>query len=355
MQDEELIPFMEGNSVSICSYGNDRYAPFMGILVFSIIANSNQTQFYDIVLLSNNISGQNKKNIVQLAKEKPWVRIRFVECAEKIQRLKLEEGSSSFTVNACLRLLVFSEIFARYDRMITLDADMLVLADIAELNEVELGSKPIAAAKDIFIPYIIGKGLHGSKAIQYQPVHSYFVEMGLRWENYFNSGCLLMDLKWARRNHIFARIQDIMLHRFSVLLYDDQDILNMLYQDHYLELPLKWNGMSPYALMTGAVKLKESELPEDYIRKVGEAGIIHYLGIRKPWEDREALYADKYMYYARKTVWLQEILESQEEWERKQLENGTSVFDAAFPIGSRRRRNVLRLAYRINDWAHGWR
>lgn len=348
-----MKPAYSEHNIPVCIVGDNNYVPYIGVTLQSIIEHCNKKFNYDIIILGNNISEDNQVKLFSLIQERSNIKLRFINCVEYLKQLKVS-GDTVYTINTYLRFCVLTDLFQMYHKVITLDSDLIVNEDISVLYQTDLDGKLIGAVNDSYIQIIINKKLHGDKIIGYQPVSSYFKDMHLNEKQYFNAGVILWDLNQCRNEKMMERAIKICEEKTS-LMYADQDVLNLLFAGNYRQLPLTWNGMSPYALMKGAAHASESDLPENYLLQVSEAKIIHYLGIRKPWQDKEAFYCDEYMKYAKKTPWKNFIVQEQRKWKNNQDKKADKLFDQLFPIGSRRRKKLLKYSYRLNDYIHGWK
>lgn len=339
--------------VAVCLYGDDAYTPYIGVAVSSIIENSSPEHRYDILVLGNGITKEHARELSSLSQGKAWVSVRVIDCEKELQKFRIMKDSC-FTINIYLRFLVFTELFAAYDRILTLDSDLIVNGDLHRLYQWNLDGKRLAAVRDQYVHYIVERKCHGNKTINYQPMEVYFRELQVDIREYFNSGVLLFDLHKCRESNLWDEIEQV-CKQHKALMYPDQDILNIIFKSDYVKLPMEWNGASPYGLIHGRAHVSYEELPEYYIEQVEKALVIHYTGGRKPWLDREALYTDRYMEYADGTMWKEIIREKQEQWEQRQRANAGKLMERLFPKESKRRKKAADVFYQMNDILHGWK
>lgn len=151
-----------------------------------------------------------------------------------------------------------ADFFPSLKKCVYLDIDLLVYKDVAELMHMDLGDNVLAAAIDIaaraeFPDYSIGQRL------------------GLKDpKKYFNAGVLVIDLDHWRANDTTAKIVDLTLEKADILHSQDQDALNIMFEDKILELDICWN-VSQY----------EKPFPVN-------GNVVHLLGTIKPWHARYA-------------------------------------------------------------------
>ncbi|KAI4525278.1 glycosyltransferase family 8 protein [Schizophyllum commune Loenen D] len=137
------------------------------------------------------------------------------------------------------------------ERVLYLDADVLVLGDLSELWNTDLQGKAIGAAPDVGYP----KGHPGVDLTKMHSNHASLPGDGVSATEaqdtsdspaYFNAGVLLMDLAKMRSSAAdIARLAP----SASDLHFKDQDVLNMHFAGDWTELSLKYNaqGLGTYA------------------------------------------------------------------------------------------------------------
>ncbi|KAG0706874.1 nucleotide-diphospho-sugar transferase, partial [Suillus ampliporus] len=116
------------------------------------------------------------------------------------------------------------------ERVLYLDADMLVRGSLDELWNTDLEGSSIAAATDVGFPM-------GHDDVPRR--------------RYFNSGMLLLDLATARKrlSELETRAREMKFARLR-----DQDVLNMHFAGDWAEVSLSWNaqGLGTYAETSSA-------------------------------------------------------------------------------------------------------
>ncbi len=179
-------------------------------------------------------------------------------------------------------------------QILCMDLDMVVKEDISAVFQTDVSSNGIAACPDIFGQYY---GLEKNNLDC----------LGLS-ENppYFNAGFMLFSLDFIRQiGGGNAIIHLAHLHK-DKLYYPEQDILNILFHDSYLQLPWSAYNCPPlfYAMDASEAehgiyhplefaKISSGQIPEgymDFTQSIFEnAAVIHDMGGTKPWkEDRDS-------------------------------------------------------------------
>jgi lipopolysaccharide biosynthesis glycosyltransferase len=114
------------------------------------------------------------------------------------------------------------------DRVIYLDVDLLVLKDLSPLGRLDLENHPVAAVADAWIP---------SLAWELDAP----VSEELCRHRYFNSGLLVIDTGYWRRNDIAGQAIALINEYGNRFRYCDQPALNMLFAGSTLYLDGDWN------------------------------------------------------------------------------------------------------------------
>lgn len=152
-------------------------------------------------------------------------------------------------------------------RLIYLDADLIVMADLQELWNVDLEGATIGGIPDAGLCKDIPSD------------HQHWLE----WVDdkdaaYMNAGVMVVDLDKVRREGGFTQALDFIAARGADLPYQDQDALNHVYWNQWTCLPLEWNvqrfqfikAFRPYFSAGSLATLKNPK-------------IVHYTGPEKPW------------------------------------------------------------------------
>ncbi len=172
---------------------------------------------------------------------------------------------------AYFRLLI-QELFKEYDRVLYLDVDTLVFANIARLKDVGFDGKLCLAVEDY------------SRDKKKKRVFSKFMKS--REMGYFNSGVMVIDVKGWRRENIAQQAIHMLEHEMKNPKYADQEVLNVILENRWKPLERKWNCPSYSA---------------DYENM---PNILHYIGNNKPfYNDYANGHKDTFYYYLKGTIW----------------------------------------------------
>jgi lipopolysaccharide biosynthesis glycosyltransferase len=180
--------------------------------------------------------------------------------------LLLPHPVKHWTSAALGRLHVGSVLPADVTRAVYLDADTLVLGDITELLDFDLGGATVGAS-------INEVGADRSWRLGETAVYS---DEGAAPPGYFNSGVLLMDMARWRATGVTERAREIYQRYGHQLRTHDQDVLNIIFSGAWVPFPAKWNKLVEHSVHG---RFGNGRL--DYLTE--HDGIVHFIGGVKPW------------------------------------------------------------------------
>ena len=193
-----------------------------------------------------------------------------------------------FTRKATWYRIFLPELYPEVDRILYLDADLLVVDSLAPLWELDLTGSWVAAVTNVF---------------QDDHLHRP-AELGLAGpEVYFNAGVLLMNLEEMRRDGCTDALRSFAVEQSDRLAWRDQDALNVVLGSRRLALHPRWNCMNSILLFPRAVDVFGAEA----VREAREnPAIRHFEGpeANKPWHpDCERDLRELYAEHRARTPW----------------------------------------------------
>lgn len=159
-------------------------------------------------------------------------------------------------------LRYFTATFVQEDQALYLDCDIVVTRDLSEIFAVDLGSYPLGAVRDLGGEVYFG-------------------------EQIFNSGVLLINVNYWRENDIAGQLIEMTDNLHDKVTQDDQSILNMLFENRWVELHFAYNCITLHTTFS------------DYEPEKGlYPPVIHYLTERKPWKEyTQSIYREVWWFY----------------------------------------------------------
>jgi lipopolysaccharide biosynthesis glycosyltransferase len=193
-------------------------------------------------------------------------------------------------ITAYYRLYLGDSLPEAVDRVIFLDADLVVGGDLAELWATPFDGKILQAIPDAYY-----------RLIHLRRMANLYSREGAPFSGqapYFNAGVLLIDLRAWREENVGKKATELVWRNRADLLGRDQDALNFVLRGRWKPLSATWNfHQLPELLIwweTGGVS--RAELAEIFRRPK----IVHFIGEWKPWNgDRSQAQCDLWRAAAR--------------------------------------------------------
>ncbi len=170
--------------------------------------------------------------------------------------------SHHITRDTYLRLFAAEVLPETLDKILYLDADLLVLGDLGPLWEIDLSEYTLAAAREPFqSTRLEALGLPSNAP-------------------YVNAGVLLLNLARWRSTEALKRLSDYIEQEGDRLEFHDQDAINAVLKGEIKVIDYRWNVPARlWRLPRGEVTLD----PEAVKRAMRSPAILHYTTMRKPW------------------------------------------------------------------------
>lgn len=247
--------------INVCMTFDDNYLYHAMVAIASMIRNVQQNSKINLNLLcSQNLSVNSRKIICQEFKND--IELNFWEIEENLfQNFPLNR--KHININTYYRLVI-DKVLSHLDKVIYIDADVVVYGNIAELWNEDLEGNLIAGSLD-------EGGISQTRRLQLPPS-----------SNYINAGVLIFNLKDIRKKYkdIFYIYGKKYLEYKDKIILQDQDILNIVYFESIKVLDLRWN-INSRLFSQNTLERKYSE--DDERSALSNAGIIHYTDTYKPW------------------------------------------------------------------------
>lgn len=248
--------------VHVALSADDNYAQHLTVTLYSLLINASAQNFYHLHVLDGGITAQNKEKILTSLKKFSNQKIKFYQIDKSI----FKDSQKILHINemSYFRILL-PKILTKIEKVLYLDADLLIFNDVAEIFKINLKKNEFLAASQIFHP-------------NYQSVLSKQFKTSLSF--CFNAGVLLMNLQAMRKDNSTRKLMDFSRINASKLLAADQDVFNIVMNNGVKKLDSTWN-VSSYVFYAkdhsycqlGTKKFKSLK---------NNPSIIHFDGA-KPW------------------------------------------------------------------------
>lgn len=250
---------------------DDKFKQYLYVTLYSILSNAKTDDKFQFHILDAGLSDKTKCEIEKFKQIKSFT-IDYTPMSD--------EEFADYPINPTLKSKVYyyrlkiPEKFPNINRALFLDTDIIVQASLSDLFNTNMENKPVACVAN------------GNLEDELQNDR-----LGLSPEHiYFNAGILLIDCEKWRKENILNKAKQIAATKYNILKWADQDILNIIFENNYQILPLKynfWPGMNRKGFESDLKNYKKWYAQTNYTEKdlkdaMGSPVIIHYAGGAKP-------------------------------------------------------------------------
>lgn len=255
------------------------YAPFLAVALNSAIKNVNPNRKYRAIVLHEELNEINKSKIKALETDNFKIDLTPMKANFEAldDRMSNRLRCDYFTLTIYFRLFI-PAMFPQYDKGIYIDSDVVLTDDIGKLFDIDIGDNFIGACNDLSIADVPPLVAYTENAI------------GVRKEEYINSGVLLMNLKKMRECDLQGHFLDLLNTYHFDSIAPDQDYLNAMCNGKIYYLDEAWDAM-----------------PNDSRPPLEKTCLIHYNLFSKPWCYDRVQYADEFWKYAVDSGFVDEI------------------------------------------------
>lgn len=277
--------------VVLVSNFNNNYVPVFTVFLKSILEHTSEKCVYNYIVLSDDISDENKKLINEIIKENTNFVVQYYSPKAHLQDVNLFVNNSVYTIDMYYRTII-PYVLKNHTKALVLDVDMICMEDPAELYFEDVEDYYAGAVKDV----VYQGWLNG-----FVPDAKQYATDVLKLKNpynYCNTGVILMNLEKIRKYFTEEYVKGFIdTHEFRVY---EQDTLNVLYQTKIKFLNPKWNlfAYTNYGIKE-SVALSSHSDEQAYQAARNTPGFIHYAAHPKPWTNPECDLAAYFWKYAR--------------------------------------------------------
>lgn len=242
----------------VCA-ANRTYLQHLSAMLASVFLNTNEK--LTVHILNNNFTNEDKRLIANVLGPHHDVQFEFYTIEEEVLS-DINVAAEHLTIQTLYRLLVANLLPESIDKVLYLDSDIIVEADIQDLYNIDLEDYYVAATNEISFKL--------TKLLRLADL-----------KHYFNAGVMLINLKKWRETDFWSQCKEFAIHNADKIIYGDQDILNGYLQGKWKRIELKWNYST-------AIRNKKEIYAYFFAQDEVDAAInypaiIHYIGGMKPW------------------------------------------------------------------------
>ena len=268
---------VQSKEIPIIFSVNDTYLPFLDVSLRSLIDNASKDYKYRIFILNTGLNQDKANKLKEL--EDDNFSINFMDISAHIANIYNQlKDVFYFSLAAYYRLFAGS-LFPQYSKILYLDCDTVILGDISQLYNIDLGDNILGGILDYAVRSTPEFQKYVKEAVSVAP------------DKYINSGILVINLEKFRENKIEEKFINLIQNYNFEVVDPDQAYLNFLCKDKIKYLPNGWNK-------TAAAKILE-----------GNLNIVHYALCDKPWQSDDVPNGEYFWQYAKYSTFYDEIIQ----------------------------------------------
>ena len=191
------------------------------------------------------------------------------------------------TVQAWFRIKL-PDLCKDLDKVLYLDCDTLIRGNLDELFSLDLTDKYLAGVKDVW------------------GVSKYVKRLGMKSGVYVNSGMLLFNCDYCRKEHFFDKVVEFAKNNAKIIEFCDQDSINKVVDEHKLVISPKYNLMDTW--WRGGYYEFEGEEEAEYLQAKENPVIVHLTGLKPAFKGCGNKFKDEWWEVAKKTKINDELL-----------------------------------------------
>ncbi len=312
---------MNNRVVPIFFACDDNFVKYTIVSLRSIIDNASKDYQYEVHVLHTNISERMQKEVLKLKNEN--FNIEFNNVSDYLRSINDKLPLRDYYSKTTYFRLFISEMFPNYNKAIYIDSDTVVLGDISELYNHELGENYVGACNEQAMIQVDTYGEYVEKVV------------GVSRYQFFNAGLLLINCNQFRKQNILDKFI-MLLNEYNFVVTQDEDYLNLLCKDHVLWIEQCWNTE-----VFGTLPVTEDKIK-----------MLHYIMVSKPWHFEDCRLKEYFFKYAKKTDVYDEILDVLKSYTSEQRRNDIDSCDRLLQLAKNeiaREDNYLNRIIKKND------
>ena len=243
---------------------DNNYIMPTGVLMTSICENNKDEKIRFHILIDESVTVKSKESLNRIAEGYGKQIVYYLMAKSLFDGFPV--GRDGLPVSAYYRLAIAKILSENIDKVLYLDSDIIVRHSLKELWETDIQNYAIGCVTDV-----CNDDIKVYNRLKYSNL-----------EGYFNSGVLLINLRYWREHCIDKQLVTYLRNNIDKIVNSDQDILNYVLRKEKFKLPLKYNVQHGFFL-------KEAPLSWEYDVEVNSAikdpYILHFTdrANNKPW------------------------------------------------------------------------
>lgn len=260
-----------------------------GVMICSVCMNNPDVDIVFHVIINSDVTPKQKKDLEKVVYPFEGKTIIFYSPNQQMLCFGFPPAITPLiTKTSYYRLYVAELLPLEIEKVLYLDVDIIVRHSLLPLWNIDISHYAVAAAPDIF-----------------SDVTEVYSRLQIPQNLcYFNTGVLLINLRYWRENSVSNLFQTWILKHTNAIRYADQDVLNAVLKEKILLIPLKFNLMHGFLWKQAYYDYNKYE--KEVLEARRDPIIVHFSG-EKPWDvywvDPPHPFVSTFKKYQRQTKW----------------------------------------------------
>lgn len=255
------------NRINVVTYSDGNYIQHACVMIASLRDKIAADRDCHVYFFYSNCSSDDLRKLESTfhAYRDTNLSVELLACEFGLDKV-LKAKKSYMSPSVYDKLLIYEKLPADVEKVLFLDADIVLLRDPALLYDMPLDGAILAAVRDeIFKTF----SADAQKTI------------GVTADSYFNSGVLLIDLNLWRKFTISQRSLEFCLTKGHLTPLHDQDAFNYAVKGAWKQISPLWNPRSTNQIDDGTGNSVQVSRYDVYLKEL--AYLVHFSGPNKPW------------------------------------------------------------------------
>lgn len=235
-----------------------------GVMMYSVCVNNQDVDIDFHVLIDGSVSERDKQDLRDTLEKFHGKRALFY-AVNSMQTIRFPLIKRGLTRATYYRLFLPEILPPSVEKVLYLDGDIIVRHSLLPLWETDMTDFAIGAVMDV---------CDGDIRIYNRLKYPYT-------KGYFNAGVLFINLAYWRDNNIVARLIDYIKNYPERILQEDQDVLNYIFREQKILLPIKYNFQ--HGFLWKMPEYDGLKYREEVMETRKDPVIVHFTG-DKPWK-----------------------------------------------------------------------
>lgn len=236
-----------------------------GVMMHSVCVNNMDTDIVFHVVVDEDVSSVDCEDLMDVVAQFAGKTISVYPVTREILNNTFPGVSGTIPRASYFRLFLSELLPESIDKVLYLDGDIIVRGSLACLWDIDLSSYALAAVPDMRTGTI-----DRYNRLRYSPN-----------KGYFNAGVLLINLKYWREHQVLNSFLDFITNNPSSIVAHDQDVLNYMFQDLKLTLPIKYNLQHGFLWKSPLCYYWDYE--DEILEARKDPVILHFTSANKPY------------------------------------------------------------------------